>query len=400
MSDVHERLRDVARELDAAVAPVGVDEADGRLPVARDGHVLSPHRLSRAAVVVVLATAVVVVAIVALVVRPDGSTTVRAAAPTSPDPAGMRLVLPQSGGWTVLDPRTGQRKTMRPPELDGVVVTHIERTDSNHVIVTAGGRAYLGSVTDTSITDLGPGDLALHAGGDRVWLVRDNRVSQMTTDGRLVLPATALPDGYMIADPPVASPSRLVLEQDQSPTAGQGRRMIVWTPVDREITELERVNHVIDIGGPPVAPTVAWVPVGCEMQAACELHLLNLASGEERVIDGPAGTHGFIGGGEFSPDGSTLAVFAATGRTSDLDPRATLAVIGLRDGTVQLVGESFPVGEPRGWASWTPSGGALAFGGIDGMVRTWDPEVSEEPTIGAQLEAREQIGSAVVVSGS
>jgi len=70
----------------------------------------------------------------------------------------------------------------------------------------------------------------------------------------------------------------------------------------------------------------------------------------------------FLGGGAFSPDGRQLAAFVSAFRPHDW-PDAQLALVDPSTGSVQLISNTVvQIGEPAGWATWSPTGSDL-FGG-------------------------------------
>src|SRR6202035_1015103 len=70
----------------------------------------------------------------------------------------------------------------------------------------------------------------------------------------------------------------------------------------------------------------------------------------------------FLGGGAFSPDGRQLAAFVSAFRAHDW-PNAQLVLVNPSTGSVQLIANTLiQIGEPAGWATWSPTGSDL-FGG-------------------------------------
>jgi Tol biopolymer transport system component len=70
----------------------------------------------------------------------------------------------------------------------------------------------------------------------------------------------------------------------------------------------------------------------------------------------------FLGGGAFSPDGRQLAAFVSAYRPHDW-PNAQLVLVNPNTGSVQLIANTvIQIGEPAGWATWSPTGSDL-FGG-------------------------------------
>ncbi|HVA08940.1 MAG TPA: hypothetical protein VNG12_19580 [Acidimicrobiales bacterium] len=70
----------------------------------------------------------------------------------------------------------------------------------------------------------------------------------------------------------------------------------------------------------------------------------------------------FLGGGAFSPDGRQLAAFVSAFRPHDW-PNVQLVLVNPNTGSVQLIANTLiQIGEPAGWATWSPTGSDL-FGG-------------------------------------
>ncbi|HVA06710.1 MAG TPA: hypothetical protein VNG12_08230 [Acidimicrobiales bacterium] len=70
----------------------------------------------------------------------------------------------------------------------------------------------------------------------------------------------------------------------------------------------------------------------------------------------------FVGGGAFSPDGRQLAAFVSAFRPHDW-PDAQLVLVNPNTGSVQIIANTVvQIGEPEGWATWSPTGSDL-FGG-------------------------------------
>jgi Tol biopolymer transport system component len=96
--------------------------------------------------------------------------------------------------------------------------------------------------------------------------------------------------------------------------------------------------------------------------------LTDLTTGLDRVIAPPGGL-GFIGGRAFSPDGKTLAAFTLV-HSKLTNDTMQLALIDVGTGKVSPVSKSTgQFGEPYGFATWSPSGQSVFFGGV-GQIRT------------------------------
>ena len=75
-------------------------------------------------------------------------------------------------------------------------------------------------------------------------------------------------------------------------------------------------------------------------------------------------------GGAFSPDGKTLAAFTLVNHGNLNNDTMQLALIDVGTGQVSPVSNSRgQFGEPYGFATWSPSGQSVFFGGV-GQMRT------------------------------
>jgi hypothetical protein len=129
---------------------------------------------------------------------------------------------------------------------------------------------------------------------------------------------------------------------------------------------------VIDVHADPGtgSDVLAWTdcPTG---SFPCSL-VLAAGGVERRTIDPPVDGNGFYAGGAFSPDGTTLAVTLSTS-PGTVDPTAALALVDVQSGRVEVVdGSQFGVGEPYGYAAWSPDGTTVFFTG-DAGVRSYRP---------------------------
>jgi hypothetical protein len=189
------------------------------------------------------------------------------------------------------------------------------------------------------------------------------------------------PSGYALTYPPRSTASGIVVEKviappispSASPTASP--TLAIWNP------RTGSIGHVLDLGGAGLIDTttadghttVAWLR---ELRGHCfypggdcQLVLTDLTTGLDRVI-APTGSLGFLGGGAFSPDGTKIAAFIHPDHI--LGPGLNgqvmkLVIVDVATGTVRPVpGSIAEYGEPYGFATWSPDGRWVFFGGFSG----------------------------------
>jgi len=183
-----------------------------------------------------------------------------------------------------------------------------------------------------------------------------------------------IPHGYSISSPPRATTEGIVVDPiSPSPSPTASPTLAIWNP------RTGSIGHVLDLGVRLIDTTtadghttVAWLR---ELRGHCfypgedcQLVLTDLTTGLDRVIAPPGGL-GFIGGGAFSPDGKTLAAFTLV-HSKLTNDTMQLALIDVGTGRVSPVSKSTgQFGEPYGFATWSPSGQSVFFGGV-GQIRT------------------------------
>ncbi len=190
--------------------------------------------------------------------------------------------------------------------------------------------------------------------------------------GRVVLervggelaPALTLPPGYR---PEAHLGAEFLLS---GPENGAQRMLRLWqpgpSPAGTFVGTLGRLHAVVGISD----TTVAWIATDPCSDVECPLHMTDTSTGADRVVLPPPGHHGFEPGGAFSPGGQRIAAFVAG--AFDNHPVAQLAMVDVGAATSRVVaGSDVEVGEPRGFATWTPDGVYALFCGGSGNLRAW-----------------------------
>ena len=206
-------------------------------------------------------------------------------------------------------------------------------------------------------------------------------VHLITTTGKNLGGPWTVPSGYALTDPPRSTASGIVvatvIAAPISPSASltASPTLAIWNPMTGSIGHvLDLAASFIDTTTADGHTTVAWLRAlrgHCFYPAGdCQLVLTDLTTGLDRVIALPPGGLGFIGGGAFSPDGKTLAAFIHPDHI--LGPGLNgqvmkLVIIDVATGTVRPVpGSLAEYGEPYGFATWSPDGRWMFFGGFSG----------------------------------
>jgi hypothetical protein len=166
-------------------------------------------------------------------------------------------------------------------------------------------------------------------------------------------PEAHLGGAFLVSGPQNASQSQLRLWAPEP------------SPGGRFLRTFGRVHAVVGTSG----TTVAWLAQdGCDDAGECPMYITDTSTGVGQAVAPPPGHHGFEGGGAFSPDGRHIAAFVAGASAG-----AALAIVDVGAATASLVTASdIEVGEPRGYATWTPDGAYVLFCGISGTLHAWN----------------------------
>ena len=201
------------------------------------------------------------------------------------------------------------------------------------------------------------------ADGKSILVEVDAQLVQRTLDGASTGGPWPIPEGYNLTSPARATAAGVLVETTANAFI---RQLAEWQPATGAVRALGPYNDLIDAYTSPSGSSTVVARTDCDDDFPCWLLLTDTATGHVTRVDSPIPGNGFYGGGAFSPDGSQLAVFVAT-NTGTTNPAAKLAVVDVATGQLRLIdGSETPVGEPYGYASWSPSGGWVFFGGLSG----------------------------------
>jgi hypothetical protein len=126
---------------------------------------------------------------------------------------------------------------------------------------------------------------------------------------------------------------------------------------------------------PDGRPKVAWVGADCPVgDGGCDVTITDLDTMEGRSAGAPSG--GFIGGGAFSSDGRSLALFS-----SNKAQAAQIAVVDVASMAVRVLeGTAVTTGESFGAAAWTLDDGSVIYHGL-GETRVVDVITGAQRTL-------------------
>ncbi len=209
---------------------------------------------------------------------------------------------------------------------------------------------------------------------------------KLSPTGARLSPVWTVPSGYTLntyasQHPLAAVAGGIAVESTQpSPTSG-AYVLAIWYPTRGTIRVLGRDAFVIGSYTRPGAnhSLLAWIDGSGAGADANRLAMTDTATMTTRLISSPLsgvfasaiqkygssvgefGTN-FLGGGAFSPEGQQLAAFVSAFRPHDW-PNAQLVLVNANTGSVKLIANTvIQIGEPAGWATWSPTGSDL-FGG-------------------------------------
>jgi hypothetical protein len=320
---------------------------------------------------------VLVVALIASSTLAGRGAVAAASAQTQPRIDATLAWVDRSKGLVVADPNTGETRIVKPSGswCGSCSFVRIDR----HLFGADGHDLYALRLRD------GHGRRIASASGVRVFAatgrsavyIADNyevggsvALELIGTHGKRLGGPWRVPPGYRLAEPARAVSDGVLVERDDNASR---RWLEIWKPYTGQLEPIGSFWQLIDTYTARNANDSLIARLDCD-DLPCALLLYDTASQTTTRIDGPTTANGFFGGGAFSPDGTTLAAFAATSRPANVDPAVKLSIIDVEAGRVNLVENSgVAVGEPYGYAAWSLSGDWLIFGGLQDDVNAFRP---------------------------
>lgn len=199
-------------------------------------------------------------------------------------------------------------------------------------------------------------------------------VHLVDSSGRQVGAAVALlgVDGWNPTG--VAGNAGMVLQQ-LPPYGNHHNQQEVWNPLTDRVVHVFANANVLGAGG----NSVVWESDAPYCMTSCSLHVLNVLSGSERTVRLPSRVTA-TGDVAISPDGSTIAITGALGRTSRVPyPQAVLLVGSHTQVARVLAGSEQPTNPSLGPMALTWSTNDWLFSTTVGKttVIAWHPGQSQ-----------------------
>jgi hypothetical protein len=224
-------------------------------------------------------------------------------------------------------------------------------------------------------------------GRDLLVALDSRHLVELSPTGARLSPTWTVPSGYTLntyapQHPIAAVAGGIAVESARPASSTSGSYVLaIWYPTRDTIRVLGRDAFVIGSYTRPEAnhSLLAWIDGSGAGADVNRLAITDTATMRTRLVSNPqsgvfssaVGQYGpevmefggdFLGGGAFSPDGRQLAAFVSAFRPHDW-PNAQLVLVNPNTGSVQLIANTVvQIGEPAGWAIWSPTGGEL-FGG-------------------------------------
>jgi hypothetical protein len=335
-----------------------------------------PPRRRRKALALVLATAaIVVVGIVVANSRGDRGTEVRT---SSPETSAGALRTQESGhviwanrdGVVVADPQSGSQEVL----VEGVSTCGVVRVGDYAFAGRPGLRI---DTRDLTVRRLGMSGCAFADTGDALYVVLSaettatgttTEIERVDRDGTRLGGPWTVPSGHVLSTPNRAVAGGVLVETREN---SNNHTLSVWNPDTGEVTPIGPARWVVDTftSDDGENTLLAYIAAGCET-AGCAVMIAELPNGDTTRVEAPAGSSSYFGGGAFSPDGTELAVFASHPPPENVDPGVDLVIVDVEAGSAARIDDStVTVGEPYGFATWSPDGRWLFFGGLSDDLR-------------------------------
>ena len=224
-------------------------------------------------------------------------------------------------------------------------------------------------------------------GRDLLVALDPNHLVELSPTGARLSPLWTVPSGYTLntyasQHPLAAVAGGIAVESARPASATSGAYVLaIWYPTRGAIRVIGRDTFVIGSYTRPGAnhSLIAWIDGSGAGMDVDRLAITDTATMMTRHISSPQSgvfssavrQYGsqvmefggnFLGGGAFSPDGRQLAAFVSAFRPHDW-PDAQLVLVDPTTGSIQFIANTVvQIGEPAGWATWSPTGSDL-FGG-------------------------------------
>lgn len=381
MADLRSTLERVAERGEARGAHQVL--ADARHRSELSSRVATSPRPRRRWLIPVIVATTCVATLMFVRTRSDSGQHVATARPPSSADAVRAGSLTDSLEWSAggqlvrADPTSGRQETIA--SIGGSCRQNCPVVLLGSDIFVAGDRVLRVDPAGT-VTDLGPGQAIIPTPSRTAMYVVDSVESSSPTSTTTILHALlasgapaggpwTLPDGYVLSSARTATPRGLLVQTNENAV---DHTLAVWDPQSGAIDVLGPSRFVIDVFTPPnsdvTSTVVAYTKAGCA-GTGCDIALLDLATRRTIDVASPLGASGFYGGGSFSADGRYLAAFAATSPGTS-NPGVRLAIIDTAAGTATAIsGSDVAVGEPVGYATWSPSSDWVFVAGASGPVK-------------------------------
>ncbi len=213
----------------------------------------------------------------------------------------------------------------------------------------AGGPSRLLGDATISVPAAEPGEvwLVTYAGGSLG--EGTPTVREVTTDGRIIVPATSPSPDLGLGLPVVGVPGGITFQTAHG--------LALWDATSGKVTQILGSSQVSQ-AGVPAGDRLAWCGGPCPV-----LHVTTLgAGGRDQQFSPPARSNGFQADtARFSPDGRYLAV-VANGPT-EKSGSANIMIIDLETGTSRVIAQPATL---QGSVAWAPDGGRMFFAYRDG----------------------------------
>ena len=310
-------------------------------------------------------------------------------------PGTTRLVWFASGGLHLGDPSQGSDRVVALVDAAATRLVSIGsrvyffRRGSPDVSTANGGNRI-------AVLDIGSGRVRSLGAGINLTTTTDGRdllvaidpihLVELSPTGARLSPVWTVPSGYTLntyaSQHPLAAVAGGIAVESTRPSPTSGAYVLaIWYPTSNAIRVLGHDSFVIGSYTRPGAnhSLLAWIDGSGAGADVDRLAITDTATMTTRRISSPLGGvfssavpqygpdvaefgSNFIGGGAFSPDGRQLAAFVSAFRPHDW-PNAQLVLVNPDTGSVQLIGNTLiQIGEPAGWATWSPTGSDL-YGG-------------------------------------